>query len=61
MNFESYKQFYDGGDRGTTIRVGGARASFSFSATPKKDKKFGNCSDSFKNLRGKSRFLPDFP
>ncbi|MBQ9761267.1 MAG: hypothetical protein IJW16_07960 [Clostridia bacterium] len=40
MSFETYKQFYDGGDRGTTIRVGGARASFSFFAEPKKGKKY---------------------
>lgn len=40
MNFESYKQFYDGGESGTTIRVGGTAASFSFSAEPKKDTKY---------------------
>lgn len=40
MSFETYKQFYDGGDSGTTVRVGGSRASFSFSADVKKDKKY---------------------
>ena len=40
MNFESYSRFYDGGERGTTIRVGGKGASFSFSADPKKDTKY---------------------
>lgn len=40
MSFESYQQFYNGGDCGTTIRVGGSCASFSFLLDPKKDKKY---------------------
>ena len=36
MSFESYNQFYSGGDCGTTIRVGGKRASFSFFCRTKK-------------------------
>ena len=40
MSFEVYQQFYNGGNCGTTIRVGGSCASFSFYADPKKDKKY---------------------
>ena len=41
MSFESYNQFYSGGDCGTTIRVGGKRASFSFFLqNKKKDRKY---------------------
>ncbi len=36
MSFETYKQFYDGGNSGTTVRVGGARVSFFPSSRKKK-------------------------
>lgn len=40
MSFEVYSQFYDGGDRGTTLRPHGARAEFHFTAAPQGDTRY---------------------
>lgn len=61
MNFESYRQIYDGGNAGTVLRPGGKAASFSFEQNVKKDTRYRLFTVGETNMFYQWKDEPDYP